>query len=73
MRIEPFSAFLIPKPFAALPDICLGADPLIALTKPVNSATGDDFNIALYGSPMVVSVTALVVLLLLDKKRIYAK
>ena len=32
-------------------------------------ATGDDFNIALYASLMVVSVTALVVLLLVSKKR----
>ena len=36
-------------------------------------ATGDDFNIVLYASAMVVSVTALVVLLLASKKRKYAK
>ena len=37
--------------------------------KANSPATGDDFNIALYGSLMVVSVTALVVLLLASKKR----
>ena len=37
------------------------------------AATGDDFNIALYGSLMAVSVSALVVLLLVSKKRKYAK
>ena len=43
------------------------------VAKPNTPATGDDFNIALYGSLMVVSVTALVVLLLASKKRKYAK
>ena len=37
--------------------------------KANSPATGDDFNIALYGSLMAVSVTALVVLLLASKKR----
>lgn len=41
--------------------------------KANSPATGDDFNIALYGSLMVVSVTALVVLLLASKKRKQAK
>ena len=43
------------------------------VAKPNTPATGDDFNIALYGSLMAVSVTALVVLLLVSKKRKYAK
>lgn len=41
--------------------------------KANSPATGDDFNIALYGSLMVVSMTALVVLLLASKKRKQAK
>lgn len=43
------------------------------VAKPNTPATGDDFNIALYGSLMAVSVSALVVLLLVSKKRKYAK
>ena len=43
------------------------------VAKPNNLATGDDFNIALYGSLIVISVTALVVLLLVSKKRKNAK
>ena len=39
------------------------------VAKPNTYATGDDFNIALYGSLMVVSVTALVVLRLVSRKR----
>ncbi|MBP3673019.1 MAG: leucine-rich repeat protein [Oscillospiraceae bacterium] len=39
------------------------------VAKAASPATGDNFNIILYGSLMVVSVTALVVLLLVAKKR----
>ena len=39
------------------------------VAKPGTPTTGDDFSIALYGSLMVVSVTALVVQLLTSKKR----
>ena len=41
--------------------------------KANSPATGDDFNIALYGSLVAVSVTALVVLLLASKKRRQAR
>ena len=43
------------------------------VAKSNTPATGDDFDIALYGSLMVVSVTALVVLLLASKKRKQAR
>ena len=43
------------------------------VAKSNTPTTGDDFNIVLYASLMAVSVTALVVLLLVSKKRKYAK